>query len=604
MRLSQRSTLSLIGLTALLGSAGAQTLQNPPTLKSAAGRPQIQRVKITPIIRARPQKIPLKGVPNVFLKTVSSGRGTDANLKAAPTVEEFIDRLPEWGRIYPKENDVETPGDSKTSKEKGGDGKLYDVTKTPYSITTTPEEIVAFQPINGFWLGSVIQERGIVEGIGSFTEVPIEAVKRPRLKITTDLLIPNNVETVNNPSSSSAQQAVSNLITKAVQSKVKTGSSISYKMTDSFTDEQTALALGLDAHYMGASVKASLTSTNTATRHSVSAVFIEKAFTVKADFEGRSGAAAFFNDKFTMDDARKLVDRGQVTVNNMPAYLASITYGRMLIFTMTADASSSDIQGAIQASYNAVVGGATVNAKYSNILKSGTTTITVTSVGGPTDATSSLIKSGKLADFFNKNAPLTSMVPISYTVNTVRENRLASMARTTDYTATTYNSSNTFFKYNVTMYWKINDSDDGVADNTVECYGELRVNGTKRWSTPRDRSDSFKRKDGQTVDIGDGDLQGMGQATAFKLTSDSTEPTLYQLTGYLYDSDGLSNDDVLLRFDKLPIKLEELAGKGTITYNLSDIMKAQMKAAGVPNPVVPNLKTPAALCIRVDKVAS
>ncbi|MGC4044664.1 MAG: thiol-activated cytolysin family protein [Armatimonas sp.] len=603
MRISKRITLSALGLAILGASAGAQNPPAQPKIKMLDGV-QIQRLKIKPTLEVATRLVATKFNPRISVNTATSGRGSDANLKAAPTVEEFIDRLPEWGKIYPKKNDTDVKGKVQSSKEKGGDGKMYDVTKTPYSITTTPEEIVAFQPINGFWLGSMIQERGIVEGIGSFTEVPVEAVKRPRIKITSDLLMPNNVETVNNPSSSSAQQAVGNLISRAVQAKVKSGSSISYKMTDSFTDEQTAMSLGLDAHYMGASVKASLSSTNTATRHSISAVFIEKAFTVKADFEGRSGAAAFFNNQFTMDDARKLVDRGQVTVDNMPAYLASITYGRMLVFTMTADASSSDIRGAIQASYDAIVGGASVSAKYSNILKSGTTTITVTSVGGPTDATSGLIKTGKLGDFFSKNAALTTMVPISYTVNTVRENRLASMARTTEYTATTYNASNTFFKYNVTMYWKINDSDDGAFDNTVECYGEIRINGAKRWANPRSNSDQISRESGQNIDIGDGDLAGAGGGNPFKLTSDSADPTRYQISGYLYDSDSLSGDDVLLNVDNLPIKLEDLAGKGTITYNLSDILKAKVKAAGGNTAGIPTLRTPAALCIRVDKVAS
>ena len=558
--MKSKSMWSVMLLATVAGGALAQ--------KDGA-KPPIRQSKVAPVTTTPVHKVTFQGVPDLFLEVGTAGRGaTDAELKAAPNVEAFIDRLPEWGRIYPQIKDHKGHGEPKPAKPiKGDDGKQYDVTKMHYSITTTPEEIVAFQPINGFWLGSVIQEKGLVEGIGSFTEVPIEAVKRPRLKITTDLLIPDNVETVNDPSSSSINQAVSKLITKAMKAKVKTGSSISYKMTDSFTDEQTALSLGLDAYYMGASVKASLSSTNTATRHSVSAVFIEKAFTVKADFEGRSGAAAFFNNKFTMDDARKLVNQGTVSVNNMPAYLASITYGRMLVFTLTADASSSDIQGAIQASYDAVIGGASVSAKNSDLLKKSTTTITVTSVGGPTEAASGLIKSGELASFFSKSAPLTSMVPISYTVNTVRENRLASMARTTDYTATTYNANNTFFKYNVTMYWQIVDSDDGVLDNTVECYGELRINGVKRWSIPRELSDSFSRESGQTIEIGDGDYGGTstGAAKAFSLTSDSAHPTPYQLGGFLYDSDGGSADDVLVAFNSLSISLEKLAGKGQLT---------------------------------------
>lgn len=597
--MNERHVFSALLLAGLAGGALAHGGQQVPLQKRPLKRvhykiPPYQKVTDTP------QLVPLKVNPKIKLRLNGSVlRGTDAYLKAAPSVTDFILRLPEWGKVYPKKNEKETTGKATTTKVTGDDGKKQDVTTTPYSITSTPDEIVAFQPINGFWLGSMIQEKGLVEGIGSFTEVPILATKRPRLKITTDLLMPNNVETVAAPSSSAVDQAVGNLISRAVKANVQNGSSISYKMTENFTEEQTALSLGLDAHYMGASVKAALQSNNSSKRHSVSAVFIEKAFTVKVDFEGRSGAAAFFNDQFTMDDARKLVDQGAISVGNMPAYLASVTYGRMLIFTLTTEASESEIDAALKASYEAIVGGASLSAQAKNVLKNSSTQITVTSVGGTTAATSELIKSGNLADFFKKSAPLTSMRPISYTVNTVRENRLAAMARTTDYVATTYNASATGHNYNVTMYWKIRDSDDGVFDNTVECYGELRVNGARRWAIPRDAADRNKRESGQTVDIADGDLQGLAGGKPFKLYSDSSSPTVYQLSGFLMDSDAASDDDPLLSFQNFPLKLEDLAGKGDRAYNIWDFLNA---AAPKGTYIPPLAAGPAELHIRVDRL--
>lgn len=478
----------------------------------------------------------------IKIKSDASARGTDANLQAAANVEAFIDALPEWGRVYPKRVSEKLTGSSASPSKLFEGGKEFSVSKTLYSITTTPEAIVTFQPVNGFWLGGVIQERGILEGIGSFTEVPIEASKRPRMKITTDLLIDENVMTVDHPSSSVVQQAISTLINKAVKAGAKTGSSISYKMTDNHSLEQTALELGLDARYMGGSVKSSLESSKSASRRSVSAIFTEKAFTVKADFEGRSGASAFFNDQFSIDDARKLVTRGQVSVNNMPAYLASITYGRMIIFTVTAEASESEITSALAASYEAVSTKGSLDVKAKSLLNSGSTQITVTSVGGPTDATSALIKSGRMADFFNASAPLNTMVPISYTVNTVKGDRTAAMARTTEYVATTYTANQTVFKYKVTAFFRITNSDDGFADNTVECYGELRLNGEKLWEISRGLADSTKRETGMTIDI----LGTNGKS--IELTSDRMNPTSFRITGFLNDADSSSSDDSLWEF--------------------------------------------------------
>jgi hypothetical protein len=276
----------------------------------------------------------------------------------------------------------------------------------------------------------------------------------------------------------------------------------------------------------------------------------------------------------------------------------------MLVFTMTADGSTSEVMGAIEASYNAVAYGATINAKYTNILKKASTQVSVTSYGGPSEATEALIKSGRLSDFFNKSASLTTMVPISYTVNTLRENRLASMARTTDYVVTTYNANNTVFKYKVTMYWKILNPDDGVLDNTVECYGELRLNSERRWAIPREQAtqDRNKKEKGHTIDIGDGDLNGMGTGKAFELRSDSAKPTLFQLTGFLKDHDSGSKDDTLLSFDNFPLKLEELAGKGTKTFGMWDILSAKLPPGAPKLPAMG--QSAAVLCIRVDKIAS
>lgn len=149
-----------------------------------------------------------------------------------------------------------------------------------------------------------------------------------------------------------------------------------------------------------------------------------------------------------------------------------------------------------------------------------------------------------------------SSVPISYTVNTVREQRLASMAKTTDYVATTYKANTTAFKYRITAYWKIEDSDDGFADNTVECYGELRINGAVRWHIDRSLADSTKRERGQTIDI----KEDLNPTKSIELTSDSLNPTLYQLSAALTDADSSSGDDGLGSYAGT-LNLEELAGK-------------------------------------------
>ncbi len=533
-----------------------------PVHQPEVRRPPAAMRKPTP--QPKPWEITDVGLPQVQgvkLKTAPVARTKNEDLFAAQTMEEFVDALPEWGKVYPK---VFNPGQGAGTESTLGtveeEGKRFKKKQRPYSITTTPDEIVTFQPVNGFWLGSLIQEKGLIEGTGSFTEIPVEAVKRPRIKITTDLLIPNNSRTIENPSSSEVQSALGDLISTAVRSGSRSGSSISYKSTANYSMEQTALALGFDANYLGASLKSSLETNSSATRSSFSAVYIEKAFTAKVDLEGRIGASAFFNDKFTVDDARKLVNRGDMDVDNIPTYLASVTYGRMLVFTITANASENEIKSALEASYEAAKSGVSMDIKASSLLRNSSTTITVASVGGPTEATTELIKSGKIADFFSKTATLDTMRPISYTVNSVREGRMAAMAKTTEYTATTYEQEKTILKYKLVGYWDVFDSDDGIGDSTVECFGHVKVDGATVWSIPIAAATANQRSKGGTIEVKA--MTGGDLIVTVDLLSKAPNTGVIELSGLLMDWDKTSGDDGLGVFNwKINLAAEAASGR-------------------------------------------
>ena len=455
---------------------------------------------------------------------------TDAELRNVSSVEQFVMGLRSWDAPAPDQGVKKTGG--KESK---------DVIRTDYSLETTPQEIVTFEPVNGFWIGALVQETGLRAGRGSMREVPVPATKRAPFLLTTDLLVNDNVRPVGSPSAGAVQASLGGMIQKAKGQK--TGSSIDYKFVENHSAEQTALSLGLDAHYMGGRVSASLESKESRDTHSISAIFVEKAFTAKADFEGRSGAAAYFNSGFTAEDAQKLAKSGAVTTKNRPCYVASITYGRMLVFTLSSKSSASELKGAVDAMYNAGFAGGELSVSAKKVLSDASTEIRVTSVGGPTEATAALIRTGKLAEFFAKSAPLSSMVPISYTVNSVREQMLATMQRATSYSTYEYPPSEpTGVKYKISMWAELLDARDKGTD--ADIYGELRIDGKMIWETPR--SQKIYKTTGQTIDI-------LTDAT-FEYYFDKKNQ--WEVKCFLKDEDNVGDDDLgKFRFDLNPYAL-------------------------------------------------
>ena len=466
----------------------------------------------------------------------------------AANVDAFVEALPDWTKVgrLNKADKSETSDGGKSTETK--DDRTYNVTKTKYSLTETPEEIVTYQPVNGFWLGSLVQEKGLREGLGSMVEIAVPAEKRASLKISSDLPMAQNFVNINLPSATTVSSAIGSL--QASGNNSGWGGARTLKIVDNFSEEQTAHDLGLSASYMGAALKASLSANRYDRKHTITASFIEKAFTVQADFEGRSRRAAFFNNNFTIDDARSLVTQNRIGMTNLPTYIKSITYGRVVLFNLTSTLSEQEMKTALDASYQGVGWGAKGSYKGDSKSKNAQFELRVTEFGGLQSGFNKLIPATGIENVFavinsylKQNAPLTSMRPISYTANTLRDDQLAAMSVTTNYTVTKYAANAIGDKLKIKMWVDVTGSDDGVADDTLECYGNLRVNGDKWWEITRNEAtqDQNKREAGQVLDISADQGHTAGRDFTFDYYYADKTPFNFELN--LFDSDSGSSDD-------------------------------------------------------------
>jgi hypothetical protein len=363
----------------------------------------------------------------------------------------------------------------------------YECTTTPYSLTTNPQVVVTQSPdANKLWLGGLLQGRGYSNGLGSLRQLPI--AQRAPLQIYISLLGKKDAVTVKNPNAANVQQAIGRLVQTAIKNHVPVPASIDYDQTNETNSTQALLSLGLSAKYLGASVDSKLDSTNTANESSVVAKFFQKMFTVS--IVTPQTPADYFSHQFTKASLVQQEQLGRIARGNPPVVVSNITYGRMLLYSVTAKASTSDLQGALDAAYDGGVGSGSisVNAHDQQVLNSAT--YNVVAIGGSPTAAQNLIVNHQLGDYFKSQASLASAVPIAYQMDNIGNDSAASFGETTSYNETTCQAiANTAVKYGEEVRITLPDAYVNASPANPWYYGNLTV-GTAlthvNWSVDRD----------------------------------------------------------------------------------------------------------------------
>lgn len=367
-----------------------------------------------------------------------------------PSVNGFFSGLPTWRQFDPLPPGLAEPEDDPNGENQfnvsntsfpidffdaGADGNDYACTRTEQAASRVLDVLVPFgsnAPV--LWLGGLIQGNSYTSDLGTLLEAPIR--ERAPLRISIDLSTADNTRIVANPSLTTVQAAIGDLIETAQNAGVSAGSSASFRQTEAYSLEQSSLALGLSASFLRADFDIDIASRNSVGRHSRMAFLRQRLFTISIELPSQPGD--LFSDELSAEQLNTQYANA-VGPDNPPLYIASIDYGRILVYVMTATASESDLEIAANASYNGLVNlEASLQTRIRNILS--TSSIEITQIGGSQNNIQSLIRNGNLGDYELENVALTEARPISYRLNSLSSRDLNTPARTTestDYTAET-----------------------------------------------------------------------------------------------------------------------------------------------------------------------
>jgi hypothetical protein len=377
--------------------------------------------------------------------------GPDGRGVADQSVSEYMQSLGSWAAFAPAAPDqaptptgapVELPPDTinvpEVVEDEDGTARVevipnvvYQCTETPHTLTKNPQQIVMYNPDREIlWAGSLIQGRSHRDGRGALLGLTI-AERTPIQVSIPDLPTGANFRDVANPSLATVEAAVGEMRGNATLSGLAAPSTITFRQTVSHSERQFALSMEISGHYMGFSAAASADYSRNASQTTITAHFFQRMFEVVVAPPQTPGA--FFSDGFTEQRLQQQVDLGRIGPDNLPVYVSNIVYGRMMTFSITSSASEEEIRGTLQAAYSGIGVGveASLSAKQKTILQE--SSISVTSLGGPAEATLAVIRSGDWSQYFTDNAPISSAAPLSYTFRNLSDGSVASVTEATEY---------------------------------------------------------------------------------------------------------------------------------------------------------------------------
>ncbi|MDF1521342.1 MAG: thiol-activated cytolysin family protein [Trueperaceae bacterium] len=298
------------------------------------------------------------------------------------SVDAFVAALPGWDEVAPPvvENAGEPTGEAPVVDQETVDGTVYTCSTTPYSIAKNPTEMALFNPI------------------------------------------------VDEPVGSTVREGINQLVVNALDSDVAVGAGASsFTSVESHSTSQTLLSLGLDARYLGVEASARLDYRKNASQRTYTAYFVQRLFTIAVDLPERP--SSLFADGVTGADLQVLGISG----SNLPLYIDSVSYGRILMFSFTSSDSRERIEAALEFSYDALVGGVDGFSETELRQTLSTARIEVFALGGPNTGVQNLIRDGSLASYFEAPLAINQVEPISFTVRNLGDNTLAKVGDTTRY---------------------------------------------------------------------------------------------------------------------------------------------------------------------------
>ncbi|SYZ74160.1 exported hypothetical protein [Candidatus Zixiibacteriota bacterium] len=287
-------------------------------------------------------------------------------------------------------------------------------------VVTTDEIMSPDENFGVLWPGNIIQGKSITTG--NLKQLLLD---RGPMTLTISVDAPVTSTAVDTPNSVTAQQAVADLkrsVDKDLNGDNAPSSpgTVNFKVEAANSFEQSMLSMGVTGGYsvpmegnLGGS--AAMSVTRGLQEQTIVARLVQKLFTIRIadDLPGLQTPSGYLAPNVTMNDIRAQESAGNIGPDNLPMYIESVSYGRIIVFTLKSSTASSieDLKAAVNAAYEQYEGSGSINSAQQQILSTRTTE--VYQAGGDPTAAQAAVANLDFSQFFTEISA-TATVPISF----------------------------------------------------------------------------------------------------------------------------------------------------------------------------------------------
>jgi thiol-activated cytolysin len=344
------------------------------------------------------------------------------------------------------------------------EGKFF-CTYNRYTETVRFDRFVAFQPNSAtLWPGVIVHGKDAQKGQLNPLSVDLAPVT---FSLSLENLNASPVGYMDTPSLSSFREVRNSILAQDVNGA--TAASIDFEIRQVHNESQIAVTLGAGADWPGtATVTGNFDFTSSTKQTKVLVNYTQAYYTIDVDTPTRP--SAFFRDNVSVSDLEK-----QVSDEDPPIYVQSITYGRRVLFSIESSSDAEKLMAALEATVSkaSVSGEASVKAEYESLIEE--STIRAFVVGGNGGNAAAVVNGFQgLIEFiqsggnYSKESP---GAPIAYKLAYL-DNATTEMAFTSDYSEPECKQNRSDFRVEILGFDHI---DGGDWNGNPEFYGNVSV---------------------------------------------------------------------------------------------------------------------------------